>query len=273
MKNVFDINFKSRHYDGAALRIRELSPALQKEQDALHNRMCAAVFNEPPVLYRILRGVCPLLALILAVLGIKELALQNYATGTTFFSLVAVSLGAFVTGLIVGNRKKLTEEEQEAKINDLQAQIAALMRRAKSDMRVPDDAAAVDMLSRIYSPYTRDEKSAFFCNGTGCVFLENDALCFSDGEAVYAMPLTEITAVARINTPIVMDAWTKETPHTDPLFADYGIVLEEDCEHYALPCYCAVRCNHKGEDYQVLLPAYDIEPVLRLTGLTLTDEE
>lgn len=272
MKNVFDINFKSRQYDGEALRVRQLSPALQKEQGALHNKLLAAVFNEPPVLYRMLRGVCPLLAMILAVLGIKELVLKSYAACAVFLATAAVSLGVFALGVVMGNRKKLTEEEQEVKINALQAQLSALMCRSMSEMRVPDDAAEIDVLSRIYNPYNRGN-GAVFCNGVCRLFLEDDSLLFSDSEGVYALPLAEITAVVRVNTPIVMDNWTKETPHTDPRFADYGIVLEEDCEQYSLPCYCAVRCNHKGEEYQVPVPAYDIEPVLRLTGLTLTDAE
>ncbi|MBQ8338832.1 MAG: hypothetical protein IJY16_00090 [Clostridia bacterium] len=273
MKNVFDMNYKRDRWDGDCFKVRTLPADLVGRVDAAAQQRVALLLNEPPRLYRTLRLVFLLLTGFLAVLGLEMLSAGNLPVGATLLVLAAASLVALAVVWVRGNAKRLSDVEIEAELQALDAEMERETAHLREVMSVPGDAAIVDVPSRIYNSHLRTDGETYG-NGLCPVFVEEASLCFFDGEYVLAIPFAEITGIVEVKSPLTIDGWMKEVPHTAAPYDAYDITeLGEGEDIYRLGSYCAVRCRREGEDYQVIIPRYDIDVILALTGLALTDGE
>ncbi|MBE6595882.1 MAG: hypothetical protein E7644_08810 [Ruminococcaceae bacterium] len=271
MKNIFDMNFKNDHWDGDCFKVRVLPPELRAENDALAERSLALALNEMPRLYRTLRLVCLLLAGFLAIFGIEMLSAGTLPVGVILLASAALALLAAIALHVRGNGLRRSEEESEAELAVLNRESEEMDRRCRAAMDVPEDAVSVDVPTRVYNTHLRGDGEVY-ANGSCPVFAEAESLCFFDGEDVLAIPFVEITGIVEVHEPITVSGWMKDQPHTAAPYDGYDIT-EQGEDTYCLGSYCAVRCRREGEDYQVIIPRYDIDTILALTGLPLTDGE
>lgn len=151
---------------------------------------------------------------------------------------------------------------------------AALSRR---ELGVPEDAVSIDVLSYAYEIKKGKEKVKTIANEHYdslelLSFTEDGCLMLADGVAVYALPLSQVTAVTRREGRTRVYCWNKEEAHNKGPYKPYRIRYDEDNDVFTVR---AVYVLEWGDaDRELVIPDYEWERVVQpLTGLAVTATE
>lgn len=173
--------------------------------------------------------------------------------GIVCFAVGAVGIVLFV--LLYKRYKKSAYYLQAAGV------LEAFIKSAREELRVPADALEIDVITPFFG---RSKRSLKFYNLPKRVFREGDALCFADLHDVVKIPLEKIT-IKRVNVRLFVYNWTKEEHFSKGQYKQYKIRSSRDGAFGVKPYYRLDICDG-AEDYQILIPCYDIDLLLSLTG-------
>lgn len=139
---------------------------------------------------------------------------------------------------------------------------------ALSYLKIPKNAAKTDVLCYYYykeeNGEIRDAAGHFkYLNVPMYIFREGDTLCIADVGAVFGVDIKSIKGIAEREEKVTFTQWNKDTSHTKGVYADYKITLNS-YGVYTIRKSCVIKLEIEAQDYEIIIPSYDIEPIKRL---------
>lgn len=169
------------------------------------------------------------------------------------------------------SRKITSTEEFEAAARRVETTAAACL----SAMGIPEKAPSVDVLSCKYTvkngkvKYVSAGTTARYANPEVRIFAENGALYLADTTHCYAIPLSEIRCLRRINKSVWIAGWNKELSVKEGRYKAYKLSTNQYGNVSVKPYY-ALEILHNGEAFALHFPSYELPVFEAFTGLTAT---
>lgn len=272
MKNLFSVNVKTNEVTGEEFIIRKTDSELsKKETEATAKLFEYKKMSGMPLWYSIIMYVF-LFALIICLPAFIKGWIENGFEVTYQRGSWVLYIG--IAGLIISptmyliQRIRCKKVIQSPEVDDFVSGMGELINNIKASLRVPTDCADIDVLCRPYKLKNGKEKQGnhFFkyFNLSFWVFKENDNLCFASTEGVYGIPLSSITDVVLVKKTVSVPQWNKDEPIKAEKYKksvkvnNYGMYFIK--KHYS------VRFTRHGEEWEFLIPAYDVDIITELTG-------
>lgn len=210
---------------------------------------------------------------------LSEEAESLSAVPLSAWAFLAAAVAAMGVLLLVGRSysKKVSSRLETDEMTVKAEQAEAYYRLSRVELRVPADAAAVDVLSYGYEVKKGKEKPIRIANEHYAaaemeVFVEDGCLMLAEAAAVYALPLAQVTAVRRIEGRVRVHCWNKEEPCNKGPYKPYRIRYDDDNDVFTLRAHYVLEWGDAGVELAV--PDYEWERVLQpLTGLAVTATE
>lgn len=279
MKNIFGLNNDNENFDGYHFRIREINPQLkekidehQKENEALSKK------SSLPKSLSIIKIVCFFVAITVIsgiIRSLDEVTLKEAYNNIPFlFYIGGLTILIYVFILIYENNKKTNIETSE-EFKKLQEDSDELIQKALEDLKVPLDAKKIDIFIYPYKIKTSKEKQVKslqmfkYINYEFNVFNEADKLCFADSNQVIAIPLSSINKIFEINKKVSFFGWNKIEKYNKGEYKKYKITANNYGTLF-IKTYYSIIIN---EEYELLIPGYEINQILELTNLEIEKEE
>ncbi len=261
-KNLFslDLSKKDSLYECQQFKLRGISAALQKESDELTEEMKRKTSKEinSALFLPMIRSFMPIIAVFLFVLGAYFFSIS--ATAPSIVTIVLGFVGILVT---IFKKPKEKEKEKSEEEKDFERRSENLQKAIKSYLSVPENAPEIDILTYLYgSEYISEE----YANDPTTVFLEDGKLCFFCDDSIYGIPTEKIDDIALVIRETTFAFWEKEEPYDSEAYAEYKMTQDEN-EVIHLGAYYSVRFSDGGEDYEIVIPPYDIEKIIEITGV------
>lgn len=266
--------------DGQRFLIRELDAETAKKQETLNDDFSAHEKKSTLALWaRIVEWACFLFGGICVVGFLKALASVSFETawgngGGILVVGLALLAVAFVLFRIEKKKSQKVVESDDFKRSTQDAE--ALRKEILEKLSVPADAAKVDVFGYPYKEKHGKRRDAGvmskYINVELLLFRENDDLCLADVGSVFAVPLDKIEKIVKINKRAMTTNWNKETPFDQGEYKPYKIAANQYGSLFVKPYY-SIRFLSEGFEYEILVPGYDIQPFLDMTGLTPEEEE
>ena len=100
------------------------------------------------------------------------------------------------------------------------------------------------------------------------VFAENGYLCMADLHTVYKIaPLDSFKKIEYITRKSSFDFWTKDEDFDSPKYKEYKISSDKYETVYYIKNLCSLQFELNGEEFELIIPPYDIYAIEELTGL------
>lgn len=269
MKNLFTVNTKTKEHGFDEFLLRRSDSALKTqfdENDKLFNGALKKRFN--PLVYTSLAllfcgAIC--LAIFLEILEDAESFAQAYSTfgWALYVGIIGILQFAILIFIaIIWMRKFMANPQTQ---NLLQEQ-DELKRKIARSLRVPEGCAGIDVLCLPYKISRGRQKykaKNYFENLPMWVFVDNGNLYLADTFGIWAVPLSHITSVLPVKGKATISTWNKEEKITAQKYRRLVTLYKGT---YYLKSRYSVQFTHNGDEWEILIPAYDIEVVTELTG-------
>ena len=281
--NMFGMDMKPENdgkIDGQRFLIRQLDAETAKKQKALDEDFSVHEKKSTlPFWARIVEWACFLFGAI-CVMGFLK-ALTNVSFETAWGNgggILIVGLGLLAVAFVLYRIEK-KKDQTVVKSDDFQRSIqdaAALRKEILEKLNVPADAATVDVFGYPYKEKHGKRKDAGmmskYINVELLLFREKDNLCLADVGSVFAVPLDKIEKIVKINKRAMTTNWNKETAFDKGEYKQYKLTANQYGSLFVKPYY-SIRFISEGFEYEILVPCYDIQPFLDMTGLMPEEEE
>lgn len=273
MKKLFTINIKTFERGTNEFLLRKPDPALEKKMDEASATYTAfRGKRKMPLWYTtiqfifLLCGICLLVFVSKCTTGDFQRAYSSWAWALYVGAIgLFLWLVMFAFGIIYGSKDKAGPEA-----NYLVQQTDDLVNRIKENLSIPENCAEADVL---YLPFklandgTKKRGSIDFnyLNMPMWIFKEGENLCFADVTGVWAIPLASFKAVLGINKSATVSQWNKYARPDSPQYSEdvkmngYGLLQ--------IKKYYSVQFISRGEEWEILIPSYDIDVIAELTKL------
>ena len=282
MKNVFAVDFTDEDnpsMPASAYERRRINTVLEEKMDAHADTMMENV-------ERITRSWPHYIGMGAAALGcfvcmsifdgLTEEADTIPAAAWWWLVPAAVCLAVL---LLVGHsyRKHLSARMQTDDMVAQEQQAEDYYRLSRQELGVPETAVETDVLAYTYQVKKGKEKPIHIAGENYSamnleVFVEDGCLMLADAAVLYALPLSEVTAVRRIEGRTRVYCWNKdEQPKQEPYKA-YRIWYDDEEDVFTVRAVYALEWG--GAKLELLVPDYEWDLVLQpLTGLAVTSTE
>lgn len=152
-------------------------------------------------------------------------------------------------------------------VRNLNERAEKLEKECYEALGVPENAPDIDVFAYQVKNGSRNRASRWtvYRNVVKKVFREGDAVCFADTSDVVKIPLEQITQIVKTDKRIYFNEWNKQEKFNKGVYKAYKI----RCGQYgtfSVKGYYVLQIASGSEQFEILIPCYDIEPVLTLTG-------
>lgn len=132
-------------------------------------------------------------------------------------------------------------------------------------LRIPKDCTEIDIMCRQYEIRRGKERYRykFYANLPMLVFLEEGNLCFADTYGVWAVPVSCISSVNFFPGHAKLSSWNKEDWIDSP---KYKRTVRFYKGEYVVKGYCSLQFICRNEEWEILIPAYDVDYIYGLIG-------
>ncbi|MBO5286730.1 MAG: hypothetical protein J6B34_01250 [Clostridia bacterium] len=139
---------------------------------------------------------------------------------------------------------------------------------ALSYLKVPENALKTDVFCYYYykeeNGEKRDAAGHFkYLNVPMYIFKENDTLCIADVGAVFGIDINSIKGISERDEKVTFTQWNKEIPFSKEPYKEYKITLNS-YGVYTIRKTCVIKFEKDADEYEILIPHYDIEPITKL---------
>lgn len=220
----------------------------------------AAIF---PGALRVVRGICALLAFIVAAGILKSNVSLATAYGNAPYLFwgggiaLAAALLLYLAQLLLTRGNPGRADVQEAAMR-----VGRAAARIRNELRVPQYALAVDVLS-FPSPAAPQLAALKQME----LFRRGDSLCLFDGLQVFALPLSGAALrVEQTSLAVERAGWSKSLPPTHKQYRSGGVSAKGKGPLTLRFC-CALETQRDGEALRLLFPAYELPLFRQASGL------
>ncbi|MBE6589561.1 MAG: hypothetical protein E7643_05215 [Ruminococcaceae bacterium] len=266
-ENLFKINVDDDSViDFEEFILRRESDELAAKRKELSQRLETTL--EKTVKKGLLLFLVPFVSLMIGVLCVI-LTLEGYFEDGTVSPLPVLAAILFfcvaaVTYIVYRRHSK--KEELDTDLDSVGNEYTTLNDRSRAELNIPENAPAIEIFTDMYSA-DDDEKNSVYSNDEATVFEENGILCFYYGSAVIGVPISEIEAVVKSDGSVSFEFWNKDIPYNRGDYMQYKIEkhkVDEYDENYSMTGYYSIRFTHSGTPFEIIVPLYDITPVLAI---------
>jgi hypothetical protein len=200
---------------------------------------------------------------------------EAFSNAPYFFYILPIAFGIWFYLNLLG-KSKMREASQDEEIIKNDKFILEVLNQSFEQLEVPKDALQIDVLSFRYrwkedSLKVVSQGMVSYVNIEKRAYIKDNALHLADAQQVVAVPLEEITEITlqkhRINVP----SWNKEIPFNKEPYKQYKMRANQFGMLFIR--YYTATIEHDGEQYLLYIPQYDINQLLTLTGLQVTETE
>ena len=271
-KNLFDINMESeRVIDHEEFILRRENAELAAKRKELNEHLGKDIMRS--VKKNVFSSLLPIISLFFAMIlcaiafrADKGIAYIPFALAGVFIVVAAV--------LHFRNKKKEKSEEKDSLFDDIDNEYGALNKLVRKDLDIPDEAVEIEIFTNMYSD-DDEELVKVYTNDTASVFEEQGKLCFLYGSVVIGFDLSELESVVRVEDEIVFESWCKDVPYDRGSYMQYKIKqnkINEYEENYSMIGYYSLRFTHLDTSFEVVVPLYDIDPLLDIIRIKPIEE-
>ena len=273
MKNIFSINTKTNELNSNSFLLREADEELEWQVEEARYR---EISTKPESPLRRRGAPFPFVFAFFIVFSIAVFVAKWITYGfsaayseygwTLYFAIVFTVLGValfIIFKKLLGKPKSRPEWENLPDLN-------TLIVKTKEQLHVPEICTEMDVLENMYraapdKPVTSDSCTNFV-NMNMWVFKESDRLCFANASGVWGVPLISVTAIVKVNKATTFANWNKsELPSAEKF---NGVVKVNNHGIFTMNHRYSVRLMRGGEEWEFLIPPYEIDKIVRLTGIT-----
>lgn len=168
--------------------------------------------------------------------------------------------------------KKTKEDETEDKLN---IKVEHLLKECYEQLNIPIDALKIDIISTKYHTNKKGEhkfanQNLFIpINEETSWFIEEDSLFIADLISVIKIPLNSIKALKEIDKRILLRQWNKEESFNSEKYKSYKIKPQNAGLFLIAKTYYSLEFNVDNEEYNILVPKYDLNNLLKLLPLKI----
>jgi len=200
---------------------------------------------------------------------------EAFSNAPYFFYILPIAFGIWFYLNLLG-KSKMREASQDEEIIKNDKFILEVLNQSFEQLEVPKDALQIDVLSFRYrwkedSLKVVSQGMVSYVNIEKRAYIKDNALHLADAQQVVAVPLEEITEITlqkhRINVP----SWNKEIHFSKEPYKQYKMRANQFGMLFIR--YYTATIEHDGEQYLLYIPQYDINQLLTLTGLQVTETE
>lgn len=142
-----------------------------------------------------------------------------------------------------------------------------ILENCKAELGVPDSAQEMEVLTYALK-YKNGEKKRkgsgnSYENRPVQIFKEDDKLCFFDDTYVLSLPISSIREVVFVQKGTSIESWKKDTLYNKGEYKQYKIRFNNGI---SIKGYYSVRFSGHNEEFEILIPLYDVKTFFALTG-------
>ncbi|MCH5162855.1 MAG: hypothetical protein J1G38_05140 [Clostridiales bacterium] len=272
MKSLFAIDVTTKEYTGQEFILRKPDSELAQKVDASADTLVAYDKKSGvPLWFSIIEYILLFVGTIclLGFLnGCSEVGFDvAYKNGAAFIYIGGVSLVVWLA-MAIYKRVHFKKVAKSPEVAEFLNEANELTDKIRENLNVPENSADVDVICRPFKIKNGKEKRGNmfynYFNFSFWVFKEEENLCFSDACSVYGIPISSITEVVLVKKSVMVPQWNKDEPIKDPKYKKF--VKTNNYGAYFIKPHYSVRFTHNDEEWEVLIPAYDIGVITELTG-------
>lgn len=267
MRTLFTINVKTKEHGFDEFLIRKSENTLKAQYDENAQLIDGRINKRfAPLIY--LSFAAFLCGAIFIAFFMSKVEDANFAQA---YSTVGWSLYIGIAGIVlfavlflaafIWMRKFMANPQTQ---NIIQEQ-AELRDRIADGLRVPEGCAEIDIMCRPYKLKKGKEKyqGKNYENLSMWVFTADGNLCLADICGVWAVPLSSITSLNPFPGHAKLSSWNKEEKVNSP---KYRRKVRYYKGTYIIKGYYSLQFICRGEEWEILIPSYDIDIISELTG-------
>lgn len=286
MKYVFGINLtedkNNKIIDGQVFHSSSISPELLEEINKCGD---ISAKHEKKISLPIWMAIVQLLSLVIGSMilisiinGFKNHTLReiyNNAPSLFYISIVSFTI-YFILYLIERNKKKYLSSDE---YNYDKIYTRNVFNYTKNALDIPDDAKVIEVLLFYYKVKNGkmrvvektnhvDKGFVSYQNFQVYAYVKKETLYMRDLYDEWAIPLYCITGIKKINKKISVPRWNKEIPYNKGIYKKYKMIINGLGYIFFKPYY-AVSIAWNGENYELLIPPYELDILSALIGIDL----
>lgn len=278
MKNLFTINLDAEDEGFSpefnALKSREVGSDTSKRlENNAEKYMGLLKKSYLPMPLLIIKYIFLVLGVCILSVTLTTCAEMGEANKTVYIFLavgIAFLVGFIILYTISKYKEALVMNSEEYK-NAL-AMSDSLEKSSKFELGIPDNAYEIDFFAWTYKTENGEiKKGASDVEYEPCemyVFAENGYLCMADLHTVYKIaPLDSFKKIEYITRKSSFDFWTKDEDFDSPKYKEYKISSDKYETVYYIKNLCSLQFELNGEEFELIIPPYDIYAIEELTGL------
>ena len=209
------------------------------------------------------------IAIMLAIAAVYELVVKGstfaevFRNHSWYFWGCGAALIAWAALFLLG--RTLTDEKRaERKNRAALKQLDDTEQKLIDYLGVPKNAVSTDILRFTYEEKDGKADIMFIAENLDALLFSRDgALCVFDGRDVFAFPKNEMTGIKVIEKELPVGNWNKSEPQESDRFRKYGVRPQ-----FGLRYFCSLETVRGGEKYCLPFPAYELDTLTALTGLS-----
>ena len=276
MKNLFKGEIEKNNFLAEEFIIRNLSDELTNEADKIINKIETHNENAKlPTVLRLIKTISFYAALILGIgiiNGLLKSEENSLPMNKTTITLIVISIICLIVsiGLFIYEKIRFKNVENSQEVKDDIKRVDELFQECLDDLNIPKDHKKVDVIMTFYKIKNNKEIPAFnICENMVAEYMffeENDHICFADTRCVIAFKKESITKLRKVEEKKSFVNWTKESLPNSPMYKEYGIKTN-NYGVSTIRLYYVLELNINDEDYEIILPPYDIDEYLKVLNM------
>lgn len=276
MKNIFGIDSKNDEIDGSEFIVRKISDELKDKQTSIGENL-DDFENQArlPFWLFLIKLLAILLAVIFTVISVR-LALENdikyVLTNNRLSVVLAVCFWLIFFTIVIYGRIREKEVIEDGALGAELVKADSVINDSKNYLQIPEDAAEITLMAKAYK--TKGEKIisevpiADYVAIEPYVFIENDKIYLSDNCVVVQLCKDDIVKCEKIEKRLSFYGWTKRENYLSSTYRPYKITANAYGVFF-LKGYLRVEIKGATENFELIVPSYDIENFLNVTNLTI----
>lgn len=274
MKNVFGTNRNNQdgNLDGKDLIINEIDDNLKKEIDEYQNSINDLTEKASPSkitgLISVIAFICILIGLMVILKGLMDKSFSEVIEKNIIWVIVIIVSIISIVVIKIFDTKKLKKFQENEETINLIKKGEELDKKCRNLLSVPEDTLSIDVLSNVYT--VKDGKEVSINNYIDYVlinteiFSDDDNIYFYDNEILISVNKASIE-INKHNDKIKVVGWNKSVPYNKGEYANYHIKADQ-MGIFHFKEWFSLDFNYQKTDYQIIVPIYDIDKVLKLVN-------
>lgn len=279
--NIFDFNVEKESedfdIDGASFISSRISePLMRRIQDGREKLMHIEKQGTLSAWLQIVEIFASVVVAITVIgtLGAHVPLRQALKNGFWIYIACSVCLVIWII-LSIAERVKKKRALENAQNEALILALTETYQEAKKEFGTPDTAVDIDVLCQRYRMKNGKRKIAHkmydYGNPCVCFYCQNGDLYFETLSTKITVPMGSIVKVKKIKRNALLPQWNKEETPDSRAYKPFKIKAVNGLLY--IKSYYSILIDEDGQEYEILIPDYDMEAVLRASCLTVQESK